>query len=458
MALVVFSLTLLAAAYLALGFCLADKDLRDALAEADRLDPGWRFDELEARRKDLPEEQNSALRVLGAYKLLPTPWSWSPASSPWLETSLREVLPGSPLDGKQIEIVAEALRGTSGALAEARRLKDLPNGRYPFSFDSTGLPNFGAHNQAARQVTGLLSYDVLQRESTGDMDGALESCRAIVNVARSFGDTPDFFGQIKRLEIREIACQRIERTIGQGQSSERCLAAVQALLQEEEGEPVFLIGARGFRANMDQMAEIVQNVRPAKNVLQGWAFAGLANNVRPAALSAATRTVEIAKRPLEELEPAVKDQFRADNIKEVQFLARTYVLPRLEKISRELSTSQVRSQAELRCTIAALAAERHRRAHGSWPPSLAALVPDYLETVPLDPYDGQPMRFRQLFDGVVIYSIGPDRQDHDGKLDHVNPGANGTDVGVQLWDVDRRVSGHEPRLDSAGQERNLLGR
>ena len=51
-----------------------DSQLEHALAEADRLDPGWRLDELEAKRPTIPDNENSALTVMTAYKLLPKPW------------------------------------------------------------------------------------------------------------------------------------------------------------------------------------------------------------------------------------------------------------------------------------------------------------------------------------------------------------------------------------------------
>src|SRR4051794_39201068 len=36
----------------------------EALAEADRLDPGWRWGDLEAKRANVPDEQNAALLIL----------------------------------------------------------------------------------------------------------------------------------------------------------------------------------------------------------------------------------------------------------------------------------------------------------------------------------------------------------------------------------------------------------
>src|SRR5260370_25662030 len=48
-----------------------DRELQAAIAEADRLDPGWRLADLEAARAEIPDEEKAALQVLAAKKLVP---------------------------------------------------------------------------------------------------------------------------------------------------------------------------------------------------------------------------------------------------------------------------------------------------------------------------------------------------------------------------------------------------
>src|SRR5262249_32409537 len=97
----------------------------------------------------------------------------------------------------------------------------------------------------------------------------------------------------------------------------------------------------------------------------------------------------------------------------------------------------IRWQASLRCAISLLAVERYRQVHGHWPKSLADLVPDYLAKVPVDPYEAAPLRFRPFAEGVMVYSIGADRQDNGGKVD-THFMTKGSDYGFRLWDVTRR--------------------
>ncbi len=64
--------------------------------------------------------------------------------------------------------------------------------------------------------------------------------------------------------------------------------------------------------------------------------------------------------------------------------------------------------------IAAIAIRRYQLDHGgASPPSLQALIPQYLVSVPRDPMDGQPLRYRPE-KPPVLYSIGGDGIDHGG--------------------------------------------
>ena len=54
-----------------------------------------------------------------------------------------------------------------------------------------------------------------------------------------------------------------------------------------------------------------------------------------------------------------------------------------------------------------------------WPANLAELTPEYLPAVPLDRYDGQPLRYRVVAGRPLIYSVGADRHDDGGRLPDV---------------------------------------
>jgi hypothetical protein len=49
------------------------------------------------------------------------------------------------------------------------------------------------------------------------------------------------------------------------------------------------------------------------------------------------------------------------------------------------------------------------------PAGLEELAPKYLPSVPLDPFIGLPLHYRQLPKGYVVYSVDRDGRDDGGK-------------------------------------------
>jgi hypothetical protein len=106
----------------------------------------------------------------------------------------------------------------------------------------------------------------------------------------------------------------------------------------------------------------------------------------------------------------VEDQF-SQTSRHNYYILSMMLLPALDSaIFREASElSQIRS------TQAALAVEHFRLAHGQLPENLDELVPQFLPTVPIDPFDGRPLRYHRLTKGYVIYSVGRDGHDNNGR-------------------------------------------
>jgi len=81
-----------------------------------------------------------------------------------------------------------------------------------------------------------------------------------------------------------------------------------------------------------------------------------------------------------------------------------------------LELSYHRSVARLRLLVADLAIRRFRLEKMTDPPSLEALVPQYLAKVPVDPYSGRAIHYRvEQTNGHRLYCVGPDGRDDDGK-------------------------------------------
>jgi hypothetical protein len=418
----------------------ADRQLREAAAEADRLDPHWRFDELEAARAAVPDERNAALVVLEANQLLPPDWQ---------ADLMRIDDPKRRLDGAAAAAALRAeLAKLAPAVAQARRLADLPEGRYSSAAGPDNVPTDPPRIRVLG-LANLMGYDARRRALDGDADGALASCRAALNAGRSIGDEPFFFSQMVRQACETSTVRTAERVLAQTEPSDAALRQLQSLLEAEEAEPLLLLGFRSERSGVSRAVAASQPGSPSVSQQLG-TITKRATGVNVPALGGRdprsphtiklqqaawlhflNGLIEVAKLPPEQQGPRF-EQLKA-GIK-----ADPEVVGLLESIIRYARDFQD-GQIKLRCAIAALAAERYRRNNGRWPDRLEKLTEaGYLTRVPRDLYDGRPLRWRRLDDGAVVYSVGPDGQDNGGKLDRADPPAAGTDPGFRLWDVNHR--------------------
>jgi hypothetical protein len=454
----------------------ANRDLEKALAETDQLDPRWRLEDVLADRAAVPDERNSGLIVIDAKQLLPKRWpEWeyprdlanleereddeAVRMREALDRSFSELEPQQQLGEEQIVALYGELERATSALAEARKLADSPEGRYPIAYSDNFVGTLLPHIQDAREIAKLLANDALFRAQEGDVDGALASCRGVLNAGRSVGDEPSCIAQLVRIALRGIAVDRAQRTLAQGQPTDRALREMQELLETEEQVPLILIATRGERGGIDRLMESFQS---GKTKLTGRDLAqleglsgpsgsgptlgdqldlhspGFIQTQRAAMLRYLNRAVEAAKSPTEEQRARMREI--EATAKSQPVLVRLFV-PALSKINEAC----LRTQAQLRCASAALAAERYRQAKGRWPEAWDELIAaGFLREKPIDLYDGKPLRMRRMGDGLVIYSVGPDGEDNGGNLDRKRLIAPGTDLGFRLWDVDKRRQAAPP--------------
>ena len=88
------------------------------------------------------------------------------------------------------------------------------------------------------------------------------------------------------------------------------------------------------------------------------------------------------------------------------------LIPALSKATHKAARGQFNGQ----CTATACALERYWIQKRQYPESLSALVPEFLPTPPIDPMDGQPLRYERTPNGQFrLWSIGDDGKDDRGQ-------------------------------------------
>ena len=86
-------------------------------------------------------------------------------------------------------------------------------------------------------------------------------------------------------------------------------------------------------------------------------------------------------------------------------------------------------QAQIVCAL-----ERYRLRNGQYPPTLAALVPQFIGAIPKDIISGKPMTYvRKDEQNYLLYSVGWNEADEGGIIARTKAGAEDRDNGDWVW-------------------------
>jgi hypothetical protein len=251
-----------------------------------------------------------------------------------------------------------------------------------------------------------------------------------------------------------ITCKTIERVLSQSEPAPEDLRPLQALLDAEDAYSYWAVTLRGERAVHNGRLEALESGK-VKDTLFGvgadwqdqafpFAFQERVRDCHPL-LFAFTARVQAAHEMSPRFRANAIQQIDSDMRKTGRNAVSVFILAYFK-----LANAFSRCHAVLRCHAAGLAAERYRRLHGDWPASLDQLAPDLISAVPTDPFTDDPLLYRRLADGVVIYSVGLDGEDNGGNVDVVNVSDPGTDIGIRLWDVAKRRQ--PPKADEPAKQ------
>jgi hypothetical protein len=450
-ALLVAILIVLAAGLFFYRHHAADERLREMVEALDHSDPGWRLADIEAARVTVPDPENGARVVALAVNALPR--NWPPAD---LNDALavRAVALNERLAADMARKLEDELTKVESALRIARTLTDFPRGRYPITYLRNTLEVRLDEQLTLRRVAELLRHEAWRQMQAGYAREASRACLAGLHAARTLDDEPTAVSQLVRIACTAIALGSAERLLAHAEPDLADVEIIQRTIQEDDAQNPLRVGLRGERALMHELFDGIENgevpvsdlfksLSPSEIPWQAryipWMVWDQVRGGRAEFLAILTPRVEATLMPLHEQEAADRAYAAACGAVPTGALVVRLGLP-----SDRYVDVCYRHHARLRCLAAALAADRYRRSHGRWPERLEELAPKYLLALPQDPYNGLPLRLKRLPDGLVIYSVGPDRIDNGGEMDAENPVRPGTDLGVRLWDVPFRAQ--PPRL------------
>jgi hypothetical protein len=448
-------------------------ELAAAIAETDALDPDCRWDALEAKRPKIPDAENSIRVIREAARPLSAA-TINNLNSPAFKLPNGQIaIPEDRLANRQLDVellteIQSCLEKWKSSVALAGSLKDFPRGRPSVKLEPVLFNTLLTDVDQSRALVRLIELEIESLVHSDRPSKAVGRIQAMLHVGTARRDDPFAISQIVRMKVHLGMVRATERILGMAVLTDADLKRLAEYFGSDSSEDLLSPAIRGERAaHHKQFDDIETGKIDLADFIVKMSSPGLMPdlNLRIGAVFYRPRIYEdhaqllrlmnqceqIAKLPFHEQAAewaAFHNQMqalKAEGARQTRWIYSVLLLPAVGKIA----AAAQRDRALISCTLAALAAERFRLANKRWPNKLDELCPQFLPKVLVDPYDGKPLRLANRDDGIVIYSIGGDGEDNGGEPLMPNPTPTEPgDLGIRLWNPDRRRLPPEPKKGS----------
>ncbi|MFO0815902.1 MAG: hypothetical protein U0796_22005 [Gemmatales bacterium] len=493
------ALVLLVGAYFAystISHLYYEHQLAAYLAELDAREPGWSWEDRFARLPQLKPEDNAAMELRAIMRLLTLDEQrmalgvneWSKGfylhDNSNIAQANRDFLadhPNALLPQLNREALTSILTGSPcpEALQRVRNLKRFQDGLFEHKYRPILSMSLLPDVQCIRNLGILLSWSAASNLEMNKPEAAATDISSILDVVRVYDHDPFFISCLARTAIVQKACHATHRLLAQTLApSTQMLKQLQLDFQAEEQRVISLPEVlRWERAILDHDLKLLHSgeytlrkyleTRLSQfggiHTVTGWnwfdanfvewfpqAILGTWGQPKDYAcerleyLRFMDRMLSIAAKPehcwVEEITRSINQatgvtpfvfKLQSSESDYQEYRRRSHLfLPQIAK-------AILIHRARCRCIAAALAAERYRLAKGSWLTSWEQLSPDFMASVPLDPFTGKPLILKPLSDGLMIYSVGWNGTDENGAIFPVDRQIYG-DIGYRLWNPSER--------------------
>jgi len=372
--------------------------------------------ELDAWYPEPPAGQNAASLYVQAFQLMvplpsDSPWYASQSSSNIFHRTNSATLPARTA-------LTSLIISNQTTLQLLHDGAKLTNSRYPVNL-SAGYNALLPHLGPLRNANRLLIAEALDHALADRPQAAVDSLITSLHLGHSLSNEPILISHLVQAACYRETVQALENILNRTAIPTEFLPALEAELQRAE---LSLNLTRAVVGERCMGLEIFEN--PVATIAGGgsqtlgetfmgslYKASGLLNQDFQTYLEFMDGYLAASQQPLAERLAAFNEieqeleQRLAQNRWKMTFTG--MIIPALTKTGNK----DAAAIAQLRLARLSLMLLTYQDAHdGKFPATLADLT-----NVPLDPFDGKPLRYRQTETGFHIWSIGPDGIDQNGK-------------------------------------------
>jgi hypothetical protein len=354
--------------------------------------------------------------------------------------------PAVAANADEARVVLTALSVAETEFAAICEASHRPYTRFPVHWDE-GFSALLPHLAKFKSLSRFASIRAQARLAAGDVAGAFADAQCGFRLAGALREEPFLISQLVRFAQEAIAAQTVWHGIAAHRWADAQLQEFQRHLSQADYLRDLAMALEGERSGslsvMDRWATSARQLREEASALgitdsadipQGIAASSAGTPMFPRGWirqnqAALATGLQLRIEQTRRLATNAHAQGFADALREFNadadgeralISARTspynifvkLLLPALDKAMLK----GARANQTARMAAAGCALERHRLKHGSYPESLAALVPEFVPEIPRDLMDGQPLRYARTDEGLFrLWSVGDDGKDNGGK-------------------------------------------
>lgn len=327
-------------------------------------------------------------------------------------------------------------------LDEIRASVKRPKVRFPVKWEdgfAVRLPHYATMQGLSR----MLQLSTVAKLAEGDADGAFEDWGTLRALAGKIENEPSLIGALVHAAMMRGTFDTAREGIEMHRWTPGQLEAIQHLLADTNLIQSHVLALSGERALFNTGIEPSIGKSEAITAMTAGSTAGMGGiGEIMIGLRARTRSwwrenqlwanrhfdeeLTMWDADAEVMRPHTR-QFDPDAIAGFLATIDLYLALLALPVYDHAGKNALHAHATLRMAGLACALERFRMANGRYPERLGELVPQFMGTLPHDPCDGQPFRYRVTPEGYLLYSIGTDLKDDGGKMDDARDMGKGPD-------------------------------